>query len=82
MLIMFSIRCNYVLSFRWEQEISFFVMNVLLASKVLRKGDCAKNKEFEHREIMAREVIKALSEKELEFEENDTGFVLRRKQVA
>lgn len=64
----------------WEEEISFLVMNILLGSKILRKGDCTKSKESEHREALASEIIRILSENEFTFEEKETGFTLTRKK--
>uniref|UniRef100_A0A0R3RXC9 XRN2-binding (XTBD) domain-containing protein n=1 Tax=Elaeophora elaphi TaxID=1147741 RepID=A0A0R3RXC9_9BILA len=61
----------------WEQKISINALNVQLASAVLRKGECNKNREKERKEDLASVVIQRLSDPNFELISSNNGYILR-----
>ncbi|VDN01502.1 unnamed protein product [Thelazia callipaeda] len=59
----------------WEQRITISALNVELASAVLRKGDCTRNRERERKENLAAAIIQKLAS-DFRLIPNETKYML------
>uniref|UniRef100_A0A0M3HW07 XRN2-binding (XTBD) domain-containing protein n=1 Tax=Ascaris lumbricoides TaxID=6252 RepID=A0A0M3HW07_ASCLU len=60
----------------WEERIALQVLNVELASAVLRKSECAKGRELQRKEELAASVISSISSPLLKLVASDKGFTI------
>uniref|UniRef100_A0A915BFX6 XRN2-binding (XTBD) domain-containing protein n=1 Tax=Parascaris univalens TaxID=6257 RepID=A0A915BFX6_PARUN len=60
----------------WEERIALQVLNVELASAILRKSECAKGRELQRKEELAASVISSISSPLLKLVASDKGFTI------